>query len=354
MNNPIDIRITPGTVLFIFAMVVFAWLLFQLKGLIPIVLAALVFAAAIEPAKKLLMRLKIPSPIAVVLVYFLIFYVLSLLIYQLIPILTQQYGIFLESLPRLVDFIISLTQGTQFETIVKNQLEVFSLESAGVSDTFLNIFSSISDNFFSIFNGVINFILIAVLTFLFAVNPDGIKKVFGFVTPYPYREYVLDLWERASYKVGQWLQGQLLLAVIIAILTFFGLVLIGVPSALFLAVFAGLMELIPIFGPVIAAIPALLVAISTGDLTIVLLVFVLFVVIQQIENHFIYPLVVSKVVGVPTTLVILSIVIGSTLGGFLGVILAIPITAALQEFFNDLQQKKISEFVKKEMESNSA
>ncbi|MCI5108633.1 MAG: AI-2E family transporter, partial [Candidatus Pacebacteria bacterium] len=144
---------------------------------------------------------------------------------------------------------------------------------------------------------------------------------------------------RAEKKIGLWFQGQLLLVVIIAILTYLGLTLIGIEHSLLLAVLAGMFELIPLFGPILAGIPAVAIAFLTGGVTKALIVIALYLIIQQFENQLIYPLVVKKVVGVPAIIVILALIAGGTLAGFLGIILSVPIAAVLMELFVDLQKK---------------
>ena len=142
------------------------------------------------------------------------------------------------------------------------------------------------------------------------------------------------------------MQGQLILGVIIGVLVYLGLTILGVKYALLLAVLAALFELIPLFGPILSAIPAVLIALTSGGLTLALFVVGLYLIIQQFENHLIYPLVVTKVVGVPPLLVILALIIGAQLAGFLGVILAVPAATVVQELVKDIQKNR-AEFLKK-------
>ena len=124
---------------------------------------------------------------------------------------------------------------------------------------------------------------------------------------------------------------------------YLGLTILGIPNALLLAVLAGVFELIPVFGQILAAILALVVAYADGGVTAALLVAGLYVVVQQFEANLIYPIVVKKVVGVPPLLVILALIVGARLAGFLGVLLSAPIAAALQEFVADIDRRKSAE-----------
>jgi predicted PurR-regulated permease PerM len=136
------------------------------------------------------------------------------------------------------------------------------------------------------------------------------------------------------------MQGQLLLSLIVAVLVYLGLTILGVPYAFLLAIGAGVLELIPVFGSILAAIPAIAIAFVNGGTTLLLLVAGLYLIVNQFQSNLIYPLVVKKVVGVPPLLVILSLIIGMQLAGFLGIILSVPVAAALQEFVTDVQKEK--------------
>jgi len=95
-----------------------------------------------------------------------------------------------------------------------------------------------------------------------------------------------------------------------------------------------------LFGPILAAIPAVSIAFIDGGTSLGFMVVGLYVIIQQFENHLIYPLVVKKVVGVPPLMVILALLVGAKLAGFLGIIIAVPLAAVLMEFVNDWEKNK--------------
>ena len=134
------------------------------------------------------------------------------------------------------------------------------------------------------------------------------------------------------------MQGQLLLGVIIGVLVYLGLMVLGIQHALLLAVIEACFELIPVFGPIMSSIPGVIVGLSTGGLPEGLLVLGLYIIIYQFESNLLYPLVVKKIVGVSPILVILALVIGAKLAGFLGAVLAVPIAAALMELVGDVEK----------------
>jgi predicted PurR-regulated permease PerM len=118
------------------------------------------------------------------------------------------------------------------------------------------------------------------------------------------------------------------------------LTILDVRYALLLAILAAVFELIPVFGPILSAIPAVGIAFVDGGTTLALIVVGAFVIIQQFENHLLYPLVVTKVVGVPPLLIILALIVGATLAGFLGIILSVPAAAIVHELVRDIEKDR--------------
>jgi predicted PurR-regulated permease PerM len=138
------------------------------------------------------------------------------------------------------------------------------------------------------------------------------------------------------------MQGQLLLALIVGVLTFMLLSIFGVPNPVMLAFIAMVFELVPIFGPVLAAIPAIALALLSGGVTLGIITLCIFIVIQQFESNLIHPLVVKKIVGIPSLVAIFAIVIGAKIAGFLGILISVPIAAIVMEFLSDIEKKKLA------------
>jgi predicted PurR-regulated permease PerM len=340
----LTIEISPKTIIIalLFGLLVAA--LFYLRNLVLIVLTAIVIASAIEPGARWFMRFKVPRTAAVLLVYLIVAVFLFGVFYALIPPLISEATGLLSTMPKYLE---QLSVRNPFSNVPENSqllgpADQFSVESmvqelrsslANLSESFLATMSSV-------FGGIFSFILIIVFSFYFAVIETSVEDFLRVVTPVQHQNYMVNLWRRSQAKIGLWMQGQLVLALIIGVLTFLGLTILGVRYALLLAIIAGIAELIPVFGPVLSAIPAVAVALIDGGTSLGLMVVALFVIIQQFENHLIYPLVVQKVVGVPPLLVILALLVGGKIAGFLGVILSVPVAAVIQEFVSDLQQSR--------------
>lgn len=337
MDKEVVINISSGSVIKVILFTLLIALLFFLRDLVLVVLTAIVIASSVEPAVIWLKRYKIPRVLGVILVYIFIIGLLFGLIYSFLPPLLDEAGGFIATVPVLLDAI-----DLPISEIQEGGSSVFSLQDAIVNlkSTFTETSKGFVRTISGIFGGIFSFMLIVVLSFYLAVQEGGIANFLRVVTPIKHEKYILDLWRRSQLKIGRWMQGQLILSLIIGVLVYLGLTILGVPYALLLAISAGLFELIPVFGSILAAIPAIAVAMTAGGTSLTFLVVGLYVIINQFQANLIYPLVVKKIVGVPPLLVILALLVGVKLAGFLGIILSVPIAAAIQEFVSDYERGK--------------
>lgn len=336
---PLQITITSGTIVAVVFILLGFWLAWYLRDVLLVVLTAVVLASAIEPATVRMMRWGLPRVLAVVLIYLLAVCTIVLLFYFFVPQLVTETRSFVEAFPAYLetlqvspqDTLLGGAEGTTITDSLLQFQDVLKTSSSGV----LNAAASV-------FGGLMSFALIVVLSFYFAVQERGLDDFLRLLTPTRKQDYILDLWKRAQVKMGRWLQGQLLLSLIVGVLVYLGLLVLGVPYALLLAIIAAVLELIPVFGSILAAIPAVAVAFVSvdGGTSQALLTIVLYVVVNQLQGNVIYPLVVQKVLGVAPLVVILAIIIGAQLGGFLGILIAVPLAAAIQEYVNDVQKGK--------------
>jgi len=343
MDKHLNITITPGTILRAILLVLLVGVLFYLKNLVLIVLTSIVVASSIEPGANWFMRFRIPRVFAVLLIYIIIFAMVFGVFYLFVPAVLGDVLNFLTFVPQLLESF-DLADVIPTQTIEQTQAvaQSFSIPDSikGIQDSLSSLSSGFIQTVTGFFGGIVSLILIIVFSFYFAVQKTGIDDFLRVITPVEHQDYVVNLWRRSQAKIGRWMQGQIILALIVAVFVYLGLTILGVKYALALAVLSAIAELIPIFGPIIAAIPGIAIAGVSGGPTLALLTLGLYVIVQQFESHLIYPLVVRKVVGVPPLLVILALLIGAQLAGFLGVLLSVPIAAALQEFVNDIRKKK--------------
>ncbi|MDP3645743.1 MAG: AI-2E family transporter [bacterium] len=342
-----SISITTGTVVKTLLVLLGAWLLFILRDIALVVLTAIVIASAIDPGVRSLTRYGLPRVLAVILVYLMMFGLFFVIFYFFLPSLLEDLATFITSVPT---YLNAISQSGAFDHYTQ-MLGFPSSSSVNADDIIGGVRDALNlgmfDNAFSaaakVFGGVFSFVLIMVFSFYFAVIETGVDEFIRVVTPKKHQSYVQGLWIRSRHKIGLWMQGQLLLGLIMGILVYLGLTILGVKHALVLAVIVAVFEIIPVFGPILAAIPAVAIAFVDSGATLGLLTIALYVIAQQFENHLIYPLVVTRVVGVPPLLVILALVIGAQLAGFLGIILSVPVAATIQEFIRDMETGRLRE-----------
>jgi predicted PurR-regulated permease PerM len=150
------------------------------------------------------------------------------------------------------------------------------------------------------------------------------------------RAEVLVLARRMNAAVGGFFRGQLVVAMIVGVMASAGLFVIGLPFWLLIGMVAGFFNMIPLIGPYIGGIPALVIALTTKEPITALWVIAVMVAVQQIDNHFISPLVMQRVVKLHPVLVMLALLLGGTLGGFFGLLVAVPTAAILKILFGHL------------------
>ena len=341
--NDRTITISAGTIFKGVIILALFYALWYLRDLVLVVLAAVVIASAIEPMTQWCIRHHIHRIAAVVGMYILVGLAFAGIVFFFVPQLLGEAVNFLSNVPETVN-ASDLWPSVQ-------QLLPLSAGHVSMHDLALQLQNSISgstDSAFHtatvVFGGAFSFLLIVILSFYLSMQEDGVVNFLRIITPVTKHEYIVGLWRRSRRKIGLWLQGQLLLCVIIGVLVYLGLLLISffipVPHILLLAVLAGTFELIPVFGPIMSSIPAILTAFVSGGVTLTAVVIGLYIIIYQFESNLIYPLVVRKIVGISPILVILALVIGAELAGVLGAVIAVPLAAAFMEFISDVEKRK--------------
>ncbi len=344
MDKHFSISITTGTLIKAIIIAVAAYFVWILRDLLLLILTAIVIASAIEPGVVFFIRHRIPRLLAVLFMYLAVFGSLFTIVYFFFPPIIDDAALFFASVPQYIDTfnLQSSLVGVSDATNHLNSSEESSVLST--IEVFRNAFTSGSSGVIllisTFFGGIFSLFLVIVLSFYFAMQETGIDDFIRLITPKKHEEYAVDLWLRAKRKIGLWMQGQILLSVIVGVLVSLGLFIMGVPYALLLGIITALAELVPIFGSLVAGALAVIVAFSAGGLPLAFIVAGLFIIVNQFEANLIYPLVVKKVVGIPPLLVIIALIAGGEIAGFLGILLSVPIAAAAQEFFSDFSKSK--------------
>ena len=336
-----SITITTGSFVRGILLLALVGLLYYLRDIVMIVLTAIVIASSVEPAVHALMRRGITRLFSVVITYTIIVAMFAGIIFLFVPPVLGDVAGFLQGIPeQLTSINISeathglLPLGSVGDTI--SSADILKNITGALGDSTGGALTTLS----AFFGGVASFVLIFVFAIYFSVQETGVDDFLRIVTPVKHQVYVLNLWKRSQDKIGKWMQGQIVLALIVGVLLYLSLTILGIPYALLLAVLAAFCELIPIFGQFIAAVPAVALGFSVGGVKGGLIVAGVYVIVQQFESHLIYPIVVKKVVGIPPLIVIIALLVGYKLLGFLGVLISVPIAGAVQELVSDIAESK--------------
>ncbi len=332
MNSKVEI--STSSIFKVVLILLLVWLLWFLRDLVLVLLTSVVIASAVDPAARWFARWRLSRVPAVLLIYALVFSLLVVIFYFLVPQLLNDLSGITSILPQEISAL-------ELPGVGEKLIEKIPLSDiiSAVKDVIAPASGSILATFSVIFGGVVSFVLIVVISFYLSVQQGGIVNFLKVVTPSHHEEYIVDLWNRTKRKIGLWIQGQVVLGFIVGVLVYLGLTILGVKYALALALLAAVFEIIPYFGPILGAVPAVLLGFA-DNVTLGVMVLGLYIIIQQFENHLIYPLVVRKMVGVHPIVAIISLVVGAKLAGFLGVVLAVPAAAALMEIIDDLDRRK--------------
>ncbi len=345
MGKDMRFTIAPSAVITTLFIIGGAYVLWLLRDLSLLVVTAIVIASAIEPGIAFFIRRRIPRFFSTLLMYVLVLGSVFSLIYFFFPPIIADAVSFLSDAPQYLD---TLNMPASFSGIANaTDLLGSQHQAQSVLNSILSlqhVFSSTGGGvvqlFATFFGGIFSLLLVIVLSFYFALQDTGVDDFLRLIVPAAHEDYAIDLWKRSQKKIGRWMQGQILLSVIVGVLVYIGLLIIGIPYALLLAVFTALVELIPIFGSLTAGAVAAVVAYSAGGFPLALIVVGLYVVVNQFETNLIYPLIVKKVIGVPPLLVIVALIAGGTLAGFLGILLSVPVAAAALELLSDFEKRK--------------
>lgn len=337
LNEHVDV----GTKLLIRAAMLVAgvYLLYLLRDVVLVVLLALLTAAALGPAIRKLERFKLSRTASVIIIYACLLLGGIGLLTVFVPIFLNELRQFASQWPeyakRLSIFLEGLEASLQGLGINFEKEALFQNSESALTGWVSNLFATTVN----LFQGIIHFIGYFFLALYLSLEEKGIEKFFLMLAPKQYHEHALSIAFRMQGKVSQWLFGQLLLMVIAFSIYFVGLSALGVPYAFAIALFGGLMEMLPYIGPVLAGFPAVIfgLLVSPG-LGIAALIF--YIVAHQAEAHIIAPQVMKRSADLNPVALIIAILVGLELAGPLGIILAVPITMMLSVFVEDLLEKR--------------
>lgn len=323
---PRKIEVSHRTIIFTVLFLIFVWFLFYIREIILQVIVALLITAALSPLVTKLQKYKIPRALAVGLVYLLGMVILGTSLGLLISPLIDQTTNFINSLPAYLDAISIPGISTD---------DIASQATSQLASLPARLFSF----GVSLFSDVISVLAVLIIAFYLIMSRDKLDptlvNLFGDRRGHKISSTVKEI----EVKLGGWLRGELILMFAVAALTFVGLSILGIPFVLPLALLAGILEIVPNLGPILAAVPAILVGLGISPLTGLGAAALAFL-IQQVENYFLVPKIMEKSVGISPLVILLSILVGFKIAGIAGAVLSIPAVIALTIVYKNFVVEK--------------
>ena len=324
------------------------------------VVISLILTFILMPMRNMFMRLcykltnrHLPADIAILLSFFTFILVMTGLTNVILKPLLYQLNLLAANFNNLVAqtaALVNQLENEQTQFYIPEQIKVI------INDAFVKVgnygvegVTNLIRSVFVIAGTVVEFFVVPFITFYFM--KDGGRMVRSFVNIYPehYRPQLSVVFDEIHTVLSRYIRGQLLMSCIIATLTFLGMWAMGVPYPMVIGLIAAITEWVPIVGPIVGAIPAILLG-ATVDLTLSVKVLIFYIVIQQIDSHLIMPQVMGAVISLHPVVIVIALLIGGTLFGVAGMILTVPVTAVLQIlckhlwFYNTYKEKAMNTY----------
>ncbi len=316
---PTKVEISHKTIIFTLVLLAGLWLLLQIRDILFLLFISFILMSALRPIIEWLEDRKIPRLVAIFFIYAIVFGVFGVMIAGMIPTLIAQSGKLFTEIPNFLSRMFPYVS-----------LDVQSLyqQIAPVGANIVNVTVGVFSNF-------IMMLTVLTFTFYFLLERGNLKAILSGLLGDGVGNRVFTILLRVEKRLGAWVLGELVLMGFIGTLVYIGLFFLRVDFALPLAIIAGMLEIVPTIGPILSAVPAILVAFSHSPI-LALTVIALYVIVQQIENNIVVPFVMKKSVGLPPILTILALLIGGRFAGVTGAILAVPVLLTIQELIASL------------------
>lgn len=323
-KNELLVKISPSIVIFVVLFLATIWFIEKIKNILFITFIAYIISVGLnKPICKIQDKFHWKRSTSSVAIYFIFIVIVSLFLALIVPPFAREFSTMLGSfkLPPEIDRLLNT-----FEL----NLQDISQLSAQWSGSLSTAYSVIS----STFSGVFTVIMTLVISLYISIEKGQVVRDFSWLTQ---DHKLIKHFDEAAHEIniqlGNWIRGEFTLMLIVGTLVFVGTALIGLPYPLPLALLAGMMEIIPNIGPTVSAIPAILIALVTLGWPGALVTLLLYIIIQQLENNLIVPRIMQRNVNVSGLTVILGILIGGSIFGVAGALLAVPSIIVIRTIF---------------------
>lgn len=303
---------------------------------------AFLFAAAFDPLVDKLQQYKIPRALTVIVIYIALFAFLALFVTNVVTLVADQIGQIAQSVGQfVVNFeqqgISNIPFADQLGPYIQDFLRSIDFQTA--AGQLKDILGIISDQLLTISIGLANLIIILVLAFFMTVEEKSIESFYLSLFPSRYGEYISLKMAAVRDQIGLWLRGQLMVSIWAGVISYIGLVIMGVEYALTLALIAGILMVVPVVGRVFAWIITFPIVFNQDPMLSVW-ISLYYLIVQQVENNVMVPLIMNKAVGLSPIVIIFAMMVGFEFWNLPGLVISIPIATTAAIFIKDYARKE--------------
>lgn len=329
MQQVQKIEISAKTIIFAVLFVLFLFFVWLIKDLIFSLLIAFILMSALKPVVYKLISFRMPRLLAVIVVYLSFLFLLGFLVSIIVPPILSELGMLIHNLP----------------IITRNLTDRFGewIDLGSLSQYLPDVTNQILHVIGNLFSNAVFLISTLFFGFYFLLEEGGVRGFFAQYAQEPTMAKINSVLDRSEKRLANWFWGELTLMFVVGLLSGVGFSLIGMKYVLALAVLAGLLEVVPTIGPVTAAVPAVLIGVSHSYF-MGFSALAVSIIVQQLENHLIVPIVMRKVIGINPVVTLIVLIIGGRIAGLLGILLAIPLFLIMETLATEfLRKQKVAE-----------
>lgn len=313
---PRKIEISHRTILFTVVLLIVMGVLFVIRDILLMIFVAFLISVIANPLVSKLSKRKIPRPLSTLILYIISIALIALTIAGITSPVIEQTSLLVAPVP---DYLKQFGAVNDISHAVINEL----FTTIGrIPSQFARVAGAALSN-------IANVLFVLVLAFYMIVSRTSIEKGLKMYLGEKREKEIMRIIGILEKKLGGWVQAQVVLMLLVGLLTYTGLTILGIPHATALAFWAGIMEIIPYVGPILAAVPALIIALGISPISF-LATLALYFLVQQIENYLFVPKVMQKSAGVNPIVTLIALAVGFKIAGIGGILLSVPVVIVLQ------------------------
>lgn len=311
------------------------YILYLVRDIVVWFCFALIISLLADPAVNFLRKLKIPKIIAVIIIYSAVFGAIGILIYTVSPLFVEEIKQFGQNIPEYFEKVNPILKNLGVE-VSDNFSDFTKSLVSNLQESSKSIFKAIG----TFFGGVATALIIFILAFFISIEDKAAEKFLILLFPAKFENNIKKIFETAQVKVAKWFWARILACLYVGLLSFLIFYLLDIKYALVLGIVSGVLNFVPYVGPAITYILAGGFTIISNSWILALYVCVALFLIQSSENNLLTPLLMKKFIDLPPILVLVSILVGGVLFGFLGTIFAIPVFGIIYEFLKEFLESR--------------